>query len=138
MENIFLIIKFCFQASWNEKRHYLFFYIAEITVERHISVQKSNLRASNPVLLSFKGKAVEMGALNLRKLNFLGINVGVPGWLSQLSIQLLVLAQNVISIMSSSPKLDSPLIVWSLLGVPSFPLSAPPLLTCSLFLFFFF
>ena len=112
MENIFLIIKFCFQASWNEKRHYLFFYIAdEITVERHISVQKSNLRASNPVLLSLKGKAVEMGALNLRKLNFLGINVGVPRWLSQLSIQLLVLAQNVISIMSSSPKLDSPLIV---------------------------
>ena len=56
-------------------------------------------------------------------------HLGAPGWLSWLSVQLLVLAQVVISrFVSSSPTLGSMLTAQSLLGILSFPLSAPPLL----------
>ena len=53
--------------------------------------------------------------------------MGAPGWLSPLSIQLLISAQVRISqFMSSSPALGSVLAVQSLLGILSLP--APPLL----------
>ena len=49
---------------------------------------------------------------------------GMPGWLSWLSIWLLLLAQVVISLfMSSSPTSGSVLTVWSLLGILSLSLS---------------
>ena len=48
----------------------------------------------------------------------------VPGWLSQLSVGLLVSARVMVSwFVSSSPTLGSMLTVWSLLGTLSFPLS---------------
>ena len=54
-------------------------------------------------------------------------NVGVPGWLSGLNIQLLISAQVMISwFMGLSPTSGSALTAWSLLGVPSPSLSAPP------------
>ena len=50
----------------------------------------------------------------------------MPGWLSRLSVQLLVLDQVVISrVMSSSPASGSVLTVWSPLGILSLPLSLP-------------
>ena len=53
---------------------------------------------------------------------------GAPGWLSQLSVRLLILAQVMISqFLSSSPTLGSMLTVQSLLGILSRLLSAPPL-----------
>ena len=56
---------------------------------------------------------------------------GVPGWLSWLSVQLLVLAQVVISwIVSSSLTSVSLLTAWSLLDILSLPFSVP--LSCSL------
>ena len=57
-----------------------------------------------------------------------------PGWLSQLSIRLLVLAQVMISwFLSSSPRLGSALSSQSLLGDSFSPsLSAPPPLSLSL------
>ena len=56
--------------------------------------------------------------------------LGVPGWLSQLSIQLLIEAQVMISqFVESSPVLGSALAEWSLLGILSPSLSAlPPLM----------
>ena len=52
------------------------------------------------------------------------VNPGAPGWLSQLSIELLVLAQVMISwFMRSSPTLGSVLTLQSLLGIPSLSLS---------------
>ena len=61
---------------------------------------------------------------------------GVPGWLSQLSILLLISAQVMISrFVSSSPESGSVLTVWSLLGISlSLPLSAPPPLVLMSFL----
>ena len=57
---------------------------------------------------------------------------GSPGWLSWLSDQLLTYAQVMISwFMSSSPELGSVLTAWSLLGILSLPLSAPPSLSAS-------
>ena len=51
-----------------------------------------------------------------------------PGWLSHLSVQLLILAQVMLSpFMRSSPTSGSVLTAWSCLGF-SLPLSAPPLL----------
>ena len=55
-----------------------------------------------------------------------------PGWPSGLSIWLLILAQVMISqLVSSSPASSSVLIAWSLLGIHSLPLSAPPC-SCSI------
>ena len=52
---------------------------------------------------------------------------GAPGWLSQLNIGLLILAQVMISqFMELSPALGSPGIVQSLLGILSSSFSAPP------------
>lgn len=42
--------------------------------ESHISTQRPSFAASNPGFLPLRGKGVEVKALNLRKLNFLGIN----------------------------------------------------------------
>ena len=54
---------------------------------------------------------------------------GTPGWLSQLSVQLLASAQVMISqFVSSSHVLGSAPIVWSLLGILSLPFTLP----CSL------
>ena len=56
---------------------------------------------------------------------------GVPGWLSRLSIRLLILVQVMISwFVGSCPTLGSALTVWSLLGILCLPLSLP--LLCSL------
>ena len=50
----------------------------------------------------------------------------MPGWLSWLSVRLLISAQVVISqFMSSSPMSGLVLTVWSLLGILSPSLSAP-------------
>ena len=63
---------------------------------------------------------------------------GAPGWLSWLSIQLLILAQVMILwFMRLSPELTGPrgseLTAWSLLGILSVPSSLfPPLLSLSL------
>ena len=58
---------------------------------------------------------------------------GVPGWLSRLSVWLLIPAQVMISgFVSSSPASNSALTVWSLLGILPLSLSAPPLLVLSL------
>ena len=60
---------------------------------------------------------------------------GAPGWLSGLSVQLLVSAQVMISrFMASSPASGSVLTAQSLLGILSLSSSpcAPPLLTLSL------
>ena len=58
-------------------------------------------------------------------------SVGVPGWLSWLSVRLLILAQVMIShLMSSSTASGSALAVWSLLGFLS-----PPSLSASFFSF---
>ena len=58
---------------------------------------------------------------------------GPPGWLSQFSVWLLILTQVIISrFMRWSPALGSVLTAQSLLGIPSLPLSAPPLLMLSL------
>ena len=60
---------------------------------------------------------------------------GAPGWLSQLSLQLLILAQVMISqFMGSSPASGSVLMVWSLLGILCLSLS----LSASLSLLFIF
>ena len=57
---------------------------------------------------------------------------GEPGWLSQLSVGLLVSAQVMIShFVGSSPASSSVPTVQSLLGILSLPLSAPPLLFLS-------
>ena len=57
------------------------------------------------------------------------LSPGAPSWLSQLSIQLLISAQAMISrFMNSSPASGSLLTVQSLLGILSLPLSALPLL----------
>ena len=59
--------------------------------------------------------------------------MGAPGWLSQLGVQFLILAQVMISwFVSLSPVLGSVLTVQSLLRIFFLPLSAPPLLTLSL------
>ena len=51
---------------------------------------------------------------------------GVPGWLHQLGVQLLVSAQvMVLRFVSSSPTWGSVLTVWSLLGILSLPVSLP-------------
>ena len=52
--------------------------------------------------------------------------LGVPGWLSLLSIQLLISAEVTISWFERlSPTLGSILTAWSLLGILSLPLSLP-------------
>ena len=52
---------------------------------------------------------------------------GTPGWLGQLNVCLLVLAQIMISwFVRLSPDLGPVMTVWSLLGIPSFPLSLCP------------
>ena len=57
--------------------------------------------------------------------------MGAPGWLSRLSVRLLILAQVTISgFMGLSPASSSALTTRSLLG--SLSLSAPPLLVLSL------
>ena len=63
--------------------------------------------------------------------------IGALGWLSQLNIWLLTLAQVMISwFMSSSPTSGSSLTAQSLLGILSLPLSVPlPLLVLTLSLF---
>ena len=56
--------------------------------------------------------------------------LGVPGWLSRLSIRLLILAQVMISRFgSSSPTSASVLVVQSLLGILSLPLCLSPCLS---------
>ena len=58
---------------------------------------------------------------------------GVPGWLSWLSIQLLILAQVTISqCMGLSPSSCSVLTAWSLLGIISLSPSAPLMHDCTL------
>ena len=58
---------------------------------------------------------------------------GAPGWLSRLSVQLLVLAQvMILRFVSSRPTWGCVLIAWSLLVILSPSLSAPPLLKLSL------
>ena len=58
---------------------------------------------------------------------------GVPGWLGRLSVQLLILAQVMISRFQSSGRaLGSMLTAQNLLRILSPFLSAPPLLTLSL------
>ena len=58
---------------------------------------------------------------------------GAPGWLIQLNVQLLILAQVMISqFVSFSPKLVSVLTAWSLLGILSLPLSVSLSLSLSL------
>ena len=52
---------------------------------------------------------------------------GAPGWLNRLSVQLLISAQVTIL-----PFVKSALTVWSLLGILSLSLSAPPSLPLSL------
>ena len=70
--------------------------------------------------------------LSVEPLKILSLH-GAPGWLIQLSVQLLILAQVMISwFTGSSPALGFALIVWSLLGILSPPLSAPTLLTRAL------
>ena len=60
---------------------------------------------------------------------------GAPGWLSWLSIQLLILAQvMILQFMRSSPELGSVLTVQSLLGILFLPLSTSPLLSLTFFL----
>ena len=60
-------------------------------------------------------------------------NTWVSGWLSQLGIQLLILAQVLISqFMRSSPMWGSARTVWNLLGILSLPLSLCPFHPCSL------
>ena len=55
------------------------------------------------------------------------------GWLTLLSIRLLISAQvMILRFMGLSPASGSVLTVWSLLGILSPPLSAPPLLVLSL------
>ena len=52
---------------------------------------------------------------------------GVPGWLSLLSPQLLILAQvMILQFMGSGPTSGSVLTVWSLFGILSLPLSLCP------------
>ena len=59
--------------------------------------------------------------------------IGVPGWLSQLSLQLLISAQVRISqFMGSSPALGSALMAWGLLGILFLSLSTLPLLVRAL------
>ena len=63
--------------------------------------------------------------------------LGASGWLSRLSIRLLMSAQVMISwFVGSSPAWGTALTAWSLLGILSLPLSlslsAPPLLKLSL------
>ena len=59
--------------------------------------------------------------------------IGAPGWLSQLSFQLLVLAQIMISqFVGASPMLGSVLTAWTLLGILSPSPSAPPPLVLAL------
>ena len=65
------------------------------------------------------------------KIQLENMHKGVPGWLSQLSIRLLILAQVLISwFVISSPESGSEPDRQSLLGVLSLPLSLP--LPCSL------
>ena len=58
---------------------------------------------------------------------------GAPGWLSWLSVQLLISAQVMISrFVSSSPTLGSVLTVQSLLGILALPFCpSPPMLSLS-------
>ena len=66
-------------------------------------------------------------------LPFLRISKGAPRWHSRLSVRLLISAQVMISqFVSSSPASGSVLMVQSLLGILSLPLSAPPLLVLCL------
>ena len=59
--------------------------------------------------------------------SYVELYLGVPGWLSRLSTQLLVLAQVMISLLvRSSPRSGSMLTAQSLLGILSLRLSAPP------------
>ena len=59
----------------------------------------------------------------------------MPGWLSWLSVRLLILAQVMISrFVSLSPRLGSALTVWNLLGILSLSLSLSLPLPCSLML----
>ena len=52
--------------------------------------------------------------------------MGAPGWLSQLSVRLLISVQVMISrFVELSPASGSVLTVWSLLGILSLPLSLP-------------
>ena len=58
--------------------------------------------------------------------------LGISGWLSRWSIQVLILAQLMIScFMSSSPELGSVLTVRSLLGILSLSLSFCPSPACA-------
>ena len=64
--------------------------------------------------------------------NIFKINSAVPGWLSRLSIRLLISAQVMISrFLRSSPVLGSVLTAWSLLRIFSLPLSLSLLLSHS-------
>ena len=75
-----------------------------------------NCKIMNSLALPDKGKVI-------KKLK----NLGVPEWLSWLSVQLLISGQVVISrFMSLSPTWGSVLTVWSLLGILSPSVSAPP------------
>ena len=65
-----------------------------------------------------------------RKTCVMTISERVSGWLSWLSIQLLVSAQVMISFCEFKPHIG--LTVWSLLGILPPSLSAPPLLALSL------
>ena len=59
--------------------------------------------------------------------------MGAPGLLSRLSVSILILAQAVISwFVRLSTLLGSAWAMQSLLGILSFPISAPPLLTHTL------
>ena len=79
-----------------------------------------------------KGPRAELFKLSMLKDQLKKI-LGVPGWLSWLSIWLLISAQVMISwFVSSSPKTGSALTVQSLLGILSPSLSAPLLLVLSL------
>ena len=61
------------------------------------------------------------------------VEMGAPRWLSQLSVQLLVLAQVMISqFMSLSPVSGSVLMACSLLGMPALSAPTPLILSVSL------
>ena len=84
-------------------------------------------------------KFIKMYTLNMCSLIFISFTsikllknlkqFGAPGWLSQLSIQLLISPQVMISqFVSLSPISGYVLTAWSLLGIVSPSRSAPPLL----------
>ena len=67
--------------------------------------------------------------ISLTKFCFLNVGLGVPGWLSRLSVRFLVSAQVMISVHGFQPCIGSVLTVQSLLGILSLLSLPPPPLT---------